>query len=52
MICDRCGNESRLIGSAYVDLDEIFDAGYENKRVHLCKRCFGLLKLFLKIKED
>jgi len=49
--CDNCGNETKLIGSGYVEIDEIFEAGYDNKRLHLCRKCLVLLKFFLKIKE-
>jgi hypothetical protein len=51
MICDKCGNESNLVGSGYVEIEEVFEAGYDDKRLHLCHRCLALLKFFLNIKE-
>ena len=51
-ICDKCDTESNLIGSGYIEIEEIFEAGYDIIKLFLCRKCLASLKAHLNLKED
>jgi len=52
MICDKCNENHNLVGSVYIRITEVYEAGYKEGEIKLCSSCYDDFENWFKMKVE